>query len=171
MTSVFHSCILSRHTEAVPSHRLNNGIPLHLFKTRDNITYRVISHMSHMQFSRWIWKHFKNIVKLVFVLFKLFIRERILLKKSLPSLFYRVKIVYVIGHTKPLYKTFSIQVYRNNVDFLRKICMGKPPNLFIEIVCLVYLLLIRHCSPFHERPYLYARSSLTEMVNMRTNLL
>ena len=29
----------------------------------------------------------------------------------------------------------------------------------------------RDCSPFHERPYLYARSSLTERVNMIIELL
>ncbi len=51
ISAVFHCCVFCRQPETVPAHWMKNIKPLRLFKTRNYVCNRVVSNVSHMEFT------------------------------------------------------------------------------------------------------------------------
>src|SRR3989338_3621374 len=62
VNSMFYGCIFCGEPECVPSHRMEDIISLHLFKSCKDIANCIIPHMPHVNLSRWIWKHLKEVI-------------------------------------------------------------------------------------------------------------
>ena len=60
--------VLCGHTEGVESHRVQDVVPIHLSKARDNVADRIVADMPHMQFSRRIGKHLKHVILRFFII-------------------------------------------------------------------------------------------------------
>ena len=62
MRALFDRGIFRRHAERIPPHRMQDIISLRHFETGDHIAHGVIAHMSHVNASRRIGKHFQHII-------------------------------------------------------------------------------------------------------------
>jgi len=59
----------TKDINTIPSHRMKCIFSCHSIISVYYITYCIVSHMSHMDFSGWIREHFKNIIFISFFLF------------------------------------------------------------------------------------------------------
>ena len=62
MCSMLDSRVLSRHTEGIPTHRVQYVIALQTFETGNNITDRVIAHVSHMNTTGGVREHLQQVI-------------------------------------------------------------------------------------------------------------
>ncbi len=58
---MFNGCILGRHAKGVPAHGVKHIKTLQAFEARHNIADSVIAHMTHMNTTRRIRKHFQQV--------------------------------------------------------------------------------------------------------------
>jgi len=62
MALVLDGCVLGRHTERVPPHRVHDVEPAHPFKPADNIADGIITDMPHMDAAGRIREHLQEII-------------------------------------------------------------------------------------------------------------
>src|SRR3989337_2550282 len=87
MNSAFDGGILSRETEGIPSHRMQNVVSPHALVTSNHVTDGIVAHMAHVNTARGIRKHLKHVIFRFPLLFGS-PEGIIFLPKLLPLLFY-----------------------------------------------------------------------------------
>src|SRR5450830_839708 len=100
-TAMFNGSVFRRQPEGVPTHRVEHMKALHTFVTGHHITYGIVSHMAHVQFTRWVGEHFQAVI------FWLAGKVRYSIKvafcpPSLPFFLYFIKFILNIQFGSPL---------------------------------------------------------------------
>ena len=61
MDLALHRCILGRHSEGIPAHRVKDFVPLHPAEAGDHVAHRVIADVPHVDAPRGVGEHLQYI--------------------------------------------------------------------------------------------------------------